>query len=119
MTLSLDGQAVGGVQVVPYPNAAGFLDTVGAASEDSRDSGKELMRQLSPEERLAYMMTVSEDGTYLEISCSPDTPDVTPEEETMHYLFPQGDQFYDLYFQAGPVPADQQQILADGFSLHP
>lgn len=63
VTLSLDGQAVGGVQVVPYPNAAGFLDTVGAASEDSRDSGKELMRQLSPEERLAYMMTVSEDGT--------------------------------------------------------
>ena len=119
VTLSLDGQAVGGVQVVPYPDAAGFLDTVGAASEDSRDSGKELMRQLSPEERLAYMMTVSEDGTYLEISCSPDTPDVTPEEETMHYLFPQGDQFYDLYFQAGPVPADQQQILADGFSLHP
>ena len=58
VTLSLDGQAVGGVQVVPYPNAAGFLDTVGAASEDSRDSGKELMRQLSPE------------------------------EETMHYLFP-------------------------------
>ena len=96
-----------------------FLDTVGAASEDGRDSGKELMRQLSPEERLAYMMTVSEDGTYLEISCSPDTPDVTPEEETMHYLFPQGDQFYDLYFQAGPVPADQQQILVDGFSLHP
>ena len=68
VTLSLDGQAVGGVQVVPYPDAAGFLDTVGAASEDSRDSGKELMRQLSPEERLAYMMTVSEDGTYLEIS---------------------------------------------------
>ena len=54
VTLSLDGQAVGGVQVVPYPDAAGFLDTVGAASEDSRDSGKELMRQLSPEERLAY-----------------------------------------------------------------
>lgn len=48
VTLSLDGQAVGGVQVVPYPDAAGFLDTVGAASEDSRDSGKELMRQLSP-----------------------------------------------------------------------
>lgn len=119
VTLSLDGQAVGGVQVVPYPNAAGFLDTVGAASEDSRDSGKELMRQLSPEERLAYMMTVSEDGTYLEISCSPDTPDVTPEEETMHYLFPQGDQFYDLYFQAGPVSADQQQSMAKGFALHP
>ena len=119
MTLALDGQAVGGVQVVPYPNAAGFLDTVGAASEDSRDSGKELMRQLSPEERLAYMMTVSEDGTYLEISCSPDTPDVTPEEETMHYLFPQGDQFYDLYFQAGPVSADQQQSMAKGFALHP
>ena len=108
VTLSLDGQAVGGVQVVPYPNAAGFLDTVGAASEDSRDSGKELMRQLSPEERLAYMMTVSEDGTYLEISCSPDTPDV-----------PQGDQFYDLYFQAGPVSADQQQSMAKGFALHP
>ena len=119
VTLSLDGQAVGGVQVVPYPNAAGFLDTVGAASEDSRDSGKELMRQLSPEEGLAYMMTVSEDGTYLEISCSPDTPDVTPEEETMHYLFPQGDQFYDLYFQAGPVSADQQQSMAKGFALHP
>ena len=119
MTLSLDGQAVGGVQVVPYPDAAGFLDTVGAASEDSRDSGKELMRQLSPEERLAYMMTVSEDGTYLEISCSPDTPDVTPEEETMHYLFPQGDQFYDLYFQPSQIPADQQQILVDGFALHP
>lgn len=65
VTLSLDGQAVGGVQVVPYPDAAGFLDTVGAASEDSRDSGKELMRQLSPEERLAYMMTVSEDGSLL------------------------------------------------------
>ena len=29
VTLSLDGQAVGGVQVVPYPDAAGFLDTVG------------------------------------------------------------------------------------------
>lgn len=119
VTLSLDGQAVGGVQVVPYPDAAGFLDTVGAASEDSRDSGKELMRQLSPEERLAYMMTVSEDGTYLEISCSPDTPDVTPEEETMHYLFPQGDQFYDLYFQAGQIPQDRQALLVDGFSLHP
>ena len=112
VTLSLDGQAVGGVQVVPYPNAAGFLDTVGAASEDSRDSGKELMRQLSPEERLAYMMTVSEDGTYLEISCSPDTPDVTPEEETMHYLFPQGDQFYDLYFQPSQIPQDRQALLA-------
>ena len=37
----------------------------------------------------------------------------------MHYLFPQGDQFYDLYFQAGPVSADQQQILVDGFALHP
>lgn len=119
VTLSLDGQAVGGVQVVPYPDAAGFLDTVGDASEDSRDGGKELMRQLSPEERLAYMMTVSEDGTCLEISCSPDTPDVTPEEETMHCLFPRGDQFYDLYFQPSKLPQDQQAILVDGFSLNP
>ena len=30
VTLSLDGQVVGGVRVVPYPDAAGFLDTVGA-----------------------------------------------------------------------------------------
>ena len=37
----------------------------------------------------------------------------------MHYLCPQGDQFYDLYFQAGQIPADRQQILADGFALHP
>lgn len=119
VTLTLDGQAVGGVQVVPYPDAVGLLDTLGNASEDSRDRGKELMRQLSPEERLAYMMTVSQDGACLEISCAPDTPDVTPEEETMHYLFPQGDQFYDLYFQAGPVSADQQQSMAKGFALHP
>ena len=119
VTLSLDGQAVGGVQVVPYPDAAGLLETVGDASEDSRDSGRELMRQLSPEERVAYMMTVSEDGTRLEISCSPDTPDATPEEETMHYLFPQGDQFYDLYFQPSQIPQDQQILLVEGFALNP
>src|SRR5699024_3176078 len=97
----------------------GFLETVGDASEDSRDRGKELMRQLSPEERLAYMMMVSEDGTCLEISCAPDTPDVTPEEEILHYLFPQGDQFYDLYFQPSQVPQDQQILLVEGFALNP
>lgn len=119
VTLTLDGQAVGGVQVVPYPDAAGLLDTLGNASEDSRDRGKELMRQLSPEERLAYMMTVSEDGTCLEISCSPDTPEATPEEEILHYLFPLGDQFYDLYFQPSQIPQDQQILLVEGFALNP
>ena len=117
VTLSLDGQAVGGVQVVPYPNAAGFLDTVGAASEDSRDSGKELMRQLSPEERLAYMMTVSEDGTYLEISCSPGHPGRHPGGGApCTTSSPRGTSSMTSTSSPARLPADQQQILGDGFA---
>ena len=58
---------------------------------DSRDSGKELMRQLSPEERLAYMMTSFWRMGPIWRSPAPRHPGRHPRRrETMHYLPPGG-----------------------------
>ncbi len=70
----------------------------------------------APEGNVASMFTWVEDGEYLVLALSPDVPE-SDGEETEHYLFPQGDQLYDLFFQPTRIPADKQEILLDSFTL--
>ena len=114
VTLLLDGKEVGGVTTISFANAADLL-TIDVLSESGRDTTENLVRLIAPEGDMASMLTI-EEGCLL-LSLAPDTPEGAG-EATLHHLFPQGDQLYDLHFQTSQVPEDQQQILADGFALN-
>lgn len=35
----------------------------------------------------------------------------------MHYFFPKGDMFYDLFFQQGEIPKTEKQVVLDSVAL--
>lgn len=114
VTLSLDGQTVGGVQTLAYEDAQSLL-TMDFASANGKAATENLLQQIAPEEGLAAMLNHAEGEPYLLLTLSPDTPEADTQEETTHYLFPQGDKVYDLYFQVSEIPAEQQLLLVDSF----
>lgn len=114
VTLSLDGQAVGGVQTLPYEGAQTLL-TMDFASADGKAATENLLQQIAPEEGMAAMLNHAAGEPYLLLTLSPDTPEADTQAETTHYLFPQGDKVYDLYFQVSEIPAEQQLLLVDSF----
>lgn len=116
VTLSLDGQAVGGVQTLPYEGAQSLL-TMDFASADGKAATEDLLQQIAPEERMAAMLNHAAGEPYLLLTLSPDTPEADTQAETVHYLFPKGDKVYDLYFQVSEIPAAQQQLLVDSFTF--
>lgn len=115
VTLFLNEKAFGGIQSLPYENAEELLgmDVMSESSSQKRD---QVVQVVAPEGNVASMFTWVEDGEYLVLALSPDVPE-SDGEETEHYLFPQGDQLYDLFFQPTRIPADKQEILLDSFTL--
>lgn len=109
-----DGEEVGGISTFPFANAVQLL-TMDNLSDKGREVTEELVKLVSPEKEMAFLLNAAENGRYLTLSLSPNIPEVTIEDETIHYLFPEGDKIYDLFFQANQVPAEQQQLLVDGF----
>ena len=96
LTLFLDGTEVGGVAVIAYENAAALdLDSLGDGHAEKELN--QILQLVAPEGHVDHMFeSYGEDG-YLSLSLVP-WPD-RDEPETIHYLFPKGDAFYDLFFQ--------------------
>lgn len=114
VTLSLDGQAVGGVQTLSYADAQSLL-TMDFTKEENKATVDALAQQIAPGQQMAAMLNYTEGEPYLLLTLAPDTPTTGSQEETAHYLFPQGEKVYDLYFQVSEIPAEQHQILVDSF----
>lgn len=114
VTLLLDGQAVGGVQTLHYEDAQSLL-TMDFASADGKAATENLLQQIAPEEGMAAMLNHAAGEPYLLLTLSHDTPEADTQAETVHYLFPQGNKVYDLYFQVSEIPAEQQLLLVDSF----
>ena len=75
----------------------------------------QILQLVAPEGHVDHMFeSYGEDG-YLSLSLVP-WPD-RDEPETIHYLFPKGDAFYDLFFQADAIPDTEEQLLLDSFTL--
>lgn len=115
VTLSLDGQAVGGVQTLSYADAQSLL-TLDFTKEENKATVDALAQQIAPGQPMAAMLNHTEGAPYLLLTLAPDTSATGGQEETAHYLFPQGDKVYDLYFQVSEIPAEQQQLLVDSFT---
>ena len=114
MTLSFDGAEVGGVTVIAYENAAALdLDSLGDGHAEKELN--QILQLVAPEGHVDHMFeSYGEDG-YLSLSLVP-WPD-RDEPETIHYPFPKGDAFYDLFFQADAIPDTEEQLLLDSFTL--
>ena len=114
LTLFLDGTEVGGVAVIAYENAAALdLDSLGDGHAEKELN--QILKLVAPEGHVDHMFeSYGEDG-YLSLSLVP-WPD-RDEPETIHYLFPKGDAFYDLFFQADAIPDTEEQLLLDSFTL--
>lgn len=114
LTLFLDGTEVGGVTVIAYENAAALdLDSLGDGHAEKELN--QILQLVAPEGHVDHMFeSYGEDG-YLSLSLVP-WPD-RDEPETIHYLFPKGDAFYDLFFQADAIPDTEEQLLLDSFTL--
>lgn len=114
LTLFLDGTEVGGVAVIAYENAAALdLDSLGDGHAEKELN--QILQLVAPEGHVDHMFeSYGEDG-YLSLSLVP-WPD-RDEPETIHYLFPKGDAFYDLFFQADAIPDTEEQLLLDSFTL--
>lgn len=114
VNLSLKGQGVGGVQTLSYADAQSLL-TMDFTKEENKATVDALAQQITPEQQMAAMLNYTEGDPYLLLTLAPDTSSTGGQEETAHYLFPQGEKVYDLYFQVSEIPAEQQQILVDSF----
>ena len=115
VTLSLNDQGVGGVQTLSYVDAQSLL-TMDFTKEENKATVDALAQQIAPGQPMAAMLNHTEGDPYLLLTLAPDTSATGGQEETAHYLFPQGDKVYDLYFQVSEIPAEQQQLLVDSFT---
>ena len=104
----------GGVAVIAYENAAALdLDSLGDGHAEKELN--QILQLVAPEGHVDHMFeSYGKDG-YLSLSLVP-WPD-RDEPETIHYLFPKGDSFYDLFFQADAIPDTEEQLLLDSFTL--
>lgn len=114
VNLSLKGQGVGGVQTLSYADAQSLL-TMDFTKEENKATVDALAQQIAPGQQMAAMLNHTEGAPYLLLTLAPDTSAAGGQEETAHYLFPQGDKVYDLYFQVSEIPAEQQLLLVDSF----
>ena len=119
LTFLLDGKEVGGVQVVSYENAED-LDIDQIEDEAVREKFEELLALVAPKGPVGHMFSshVTDTQDTFCLSVFPDPQEQTEEpEETMHYFFPKGDLFYDLFFQQGGIPETEEQVILDSFAL--
>lgn len=115
LTLFRDGVEVGGVQVIPYENAEN-LDIDEIMDEVVHAKFEELLRLLSPDGEDAAMFS-----SYKDTFCLSLCPELVENPvETMHYFFPQGDVFYDLFLHRdGTISDAEEQAIADSFVFAP
>lgn len=111
LTLFRDGVEVGGVQVIPYENAED-LDIDDIDTEEGGAKFDALRLLISPEDKDAYMFSTSGDTFCLSLYPEQEEDPV----DTMHYFFPQGDVFYDLFIHRdGTISDTEEQVIHDSF----
>lgn len=113
LTLFRDGVEVGGVQVIPYEDAED-LDIDDIDTEEGGAKFDALRLLISPEDEDAYMFSTSGDTFCLSLYPEQEEDPV----ETMHYFFPQGDVFYDLFLHRdGTISDTEEQVISDSFAF--
>lgn len=116
VTLFLDFVEVGGITVIPYENAEELsMDDI-LTDDTIRQKLDDLLNLVAPEGKVDHMFS----NDLRSSVCLEVLP--WPEQETaatIHYFFPQGDQFYDVYFLELLVPTEAENIILDSFTLTP
>lgn len=115
LTLYRDGVEVGGVQVIPYENAED-LDIQAIMDDEIHAKFEELRHLLSPDGEDAAMF--SSEGNTFSLMLYPETEE--DPVETMHFFFPQGDVFYDLFLHRdGTLTSEEEEAIFDSFAFAP
>lgn len=116
----LDGKDVGGISTVPYANADQFsLDAFGEGDEEAadalHDTLKDFLKLIIPDRKPDYMFS---DGIYGSFTLSVVNEDGT--NSIIHEFFPDGDQFYDVFFEeVSDVTPEQKEAVWSSFALNP
>lgn len=107
VSLLYDGTVVGGITTISYTNAS-ELDP----EDIDRDLSPIWNQVLTAEENTPdYIL---EDGFNNSLKLFV----VTDQRKEEHNLFPDGDQFYDLWFQENALPDEAESALLNSFSLN-
>lgn len=110
----LDGEEVGGVQIIPYEDARA-LRADDMTTEAGRVKFDELLALVCPEGNVDHMFSASLEGSFC-LDVIPHPGQAAP--ESRHTFFPKGDVFYDLFFyQDGGLPRAEDQVILGSFSL--
>lgn len=110
----LDGEDVGGVQIIPYEDARA-LRADDMTTEAGRVKFNELLVLVCPEDKVDHMFSASTEGSFC-LDVIPHPGEDAP--ESIHYFFPKEDVFYDLFFQRnGFLSETEEQVIRDSFVL--
>lgn len=111
VSLLLEGTVIGGVMTISYPDAdqISFTDT----NNLTDDKLSRILDCIVPEDEPApdHMFSSSNYGT-LELCV------VKDQHSELHYFFPKGDLFYDLWMQEGTLPTEKESALLSSFTLN-
>ena len=112
LTLYKGEEEIGGVQVVPYADAASFHISTDPKAPDDSDV-KRLIQLLDPTGEMDYLCSCGEtqDPFVVDVSLIKD------EVETSHRLIAHGDEFYDLFYQTNGLTATEDNILHRTFKV--
>ena len=107
------GEEVGGVVAIPFAGADA-LDirklTADPQDQDTWEGFDRLYETMVPQGQIDHQWTSSLYGSFcLNL--------VDGERSTLHYFFPDGDQFFDLYFGELTLGVGQEDGLLEGFCL--
>lgn len=117
LALFLDGAEVGGVVIIPYENAE-ELRIEEINNEEGRAKFEELLNLVAPEGQEAHMFSTDTQDTFCLTVVPASEREGEKQTESIHYFFPKGDMFYDLFFQRdGSLSETEQQVIRDSFSL--
>lgn len=115
LTFFQGGNAVGGILVIPFENADALrIDEI--SDEKTSIRFDDLLSAISSEEEISYMFSTHKDTFCLSLVSESEENAV----ESIHYFFPDGDVFYDLFFQReGSLSEIDQQEIYGSFVLDP
>lgn len=113
VTFFLGSTEIGGITTIPYKNADQFFtDDFIENSQD--DVYLDFVKLIVPDRETGYFFSHSEQGSFsLSIGDEDDSGVV------LHYFFPDGDLFYDIFFNQKPVATPEEMlVLLNSFTIN-
>lgn len=115
ITFLLGDTVIGGVTTIPYKNANQFFSDDLINDSPDNDVYRNFVKLVVPDRESDFFFSGFEQGRF---SLSVDDEDGSG--TTIHYFFPDGDLFYDMFFNQKPVATPEEvTILLNSFTINP